>query len=149
MTEIKDDSNKKTIKIGVTGMTCAACSSAVERSLGKTKGVESATVSLATNDATISFDPKLAEPADLIEAIEGIGYGVRLEKVEILVLGMTCASCSASVEKALRKANGVITVSVNLTTRKATVEFNSALTNVTLLEKAISDVGYEVEKSIE
>ena len=42
---------KKTLKIGVTGMTCAACSSAVERILNRTKGVDSAIVSLATNDA--------------------------------------------------------------------------------------------------
>ncbi|MHA1556786.1 MAG: heavy metal translocating P-type ATPase [Candidatus Heimdallarchaeota archaeon] len=150
MTEIDDNQQtRKTVKIGVTGMTCAACSSAVERSLGKTEGVDNAIVSLATNDASISYDPNIVSEADLIEAIEGIGYGVRLEKVEILINGMTCASCSANVEKALKKVNGVITAAANLTTRKAVVEFNPALTNITFLEKAINDVGYEVEKSFE
>ncbi|MFW9924056.1 MAG: heavy metal translocating P-type ATPase [Candidatus Thorarchaeota archaeon] len=149
MSDTENPEKKKTIKIGVTGMTCAACSSAVERSLSRTTGVDSAVVSLATNDAVIIFDPNLAQETDLIVAIENVGYGVRLEKAEILVKDMTCASCTISVENALKKTNGVINVSVNLATRKATVEFNPSLTNVSLLEKAVREVGYEVEKTIE
>ncbi|NHJ86979.1 MAG: copper-translocating P-type ATPase [Asgard group archaeon] len=144
-----DETTKKTIKIGVTGMTCAACSSAVERVLTKTEGVNTAAVSLATNDAVVSFDPNLVSEDKLVDAIESIGYGVRKEKVEILVKDMNCASCSISIENALKKLAGVMSVAVNLTTRKATIEFNPALINVSLLEKAIRDVGYEVEKSFE
>ena len=51
MSENKE--TKKTLKIGVTGMTCASCSSAVERTLNRTEGVGSAVVSLATNEAAV------------------------------------------------------------------------------------------------
>ena len=107
---------KKTIKIGVTGMTCAACSSAVERALKRTDGVSDAVVSLATNDAVVTFDINLIDESKLVNAIEDIGYGVRLEKVEIIVSGMTCASCAINVESALKKTPGVMNVAVNLTT---------------------------------
>ncbi|MHA1185692.1 MAG: heavy metal translocating P-type ATPase [Candidatus Heimdallarchaeota archaeon] len=140
---------KKTLKIGVTGMTCAACSSAVERILNRTEGVNSAVVSLATNDAAVSFDPNIVAEDILVEAIESIGYGVRKEKVEILVTGMTCATCAINVENALKKVEGVISVGVNLTTRKATIEYVPALVTILMLEKAIKDVGYDVEKTVE
>ena len=70
-------------------------------------------------------------------------------KVELVVIGMTCASCAMNVENALKKVDGVISAAVNLATRKATVEFNPGLVNVPILEKAIKDVGYDIEKSIE
>jgi Cu+-exporting ATPase len=148
-TTTETEDTKKKIKIGVTGMTCAACSSSVERSLIKREGVDTAIVSLATNEAVVTFDPSLVDETELVEAIESIGYGVRLEKVELVIIGMTCASCAMNVENALKKVDGVITSTVNLATRKATVEFNPALVNISILEKAIKDIGYDIEKSIE
>lgn len=147
--ESETESTKKKIKIGVSGMTCAACSATIERSLNKRDGVENAVVSLATNEAVVTFDPTLVNESDLVDAIESVGYDVRLEKVELVVIGMTCASCAMNVENALKKVDGVISAAVNLATRKATVEFNPSLVNVPILEKAIKDVGYDVEKSIE
>lgn len=147
--ESENESTKKKIKIGVSGMTCAACSATIERSLNKREGVNNAVVSLATNEAVVTFDPTLINESELVDAIESVGYDVRLEKVELVVLGMTCASCAMSVENALKKVDGVISATANLATRKATVEFNPSLVNVSILEKAIKDVGYDVEKSIE
>ena len=147
--ESETESTKKKIKIGVTGMTCAACSAAVERSLNKKEGVDNAVVSLATHEAIVTFDPTLVNESELVDAIESVGYDVRLEKVELVVIGMTCASCAMNVENSLKKVTGVISAAVNLATRKATVEFNPSLVNVPILEKAIKDVGYDVEKSIE
>ncbi len=130
-------------------MTCAACSSAVERALNKRSGVDNAVVSLATMDAVVIFDPTLVNESDLVNAIESVGYNVRIEKVELVVIGMTCASCAMNVENVLKKVDGVISAAVNLATRKATVEFNPGLVNLPILEKAIRDIGYEIEKSIE
>jgi len=141
--------NRKKVKIGVTGMTCAACSKTVERALQRTAGVDEANVSLATNEAIVSFDPTLISESDLAKAIESVGYGIRKEKVELLVTGMTCASCAQNVEKALKKTTGVFSAFVNLATRKASVEYNPSLTTVKALEKAIESVGYGVEKLIQ
>ncbi|MDO5670750.1 MAG: heavy metal translocating P-type ATPase [Corynebacterium sp.] len=62
-----------TIDLGVTGMTCTACSGRVERKLNKVEGVD-ATVNFATESASISYDPDLVDATDLIEVVRGAGY---------------------------------------------------------------------------
>jgi P-type Cu+ transporter len=62
------------VDLGVTGMTCTACSGRVERKLNKVEGVE-ATVNFATESASIAYDPARIAPADLIEVVRGAGYG--------------------------------------------------------------------------
>ncbi len=64
------------IDLPVTGMTCAACARAIERTLSKTPGVERAAVNLATATATVEYQPAQAQVADFVGAIEGLGYGV-------------------------------------------------------------------------
>ena len=58
-------------------MTCASCVNRIERFLGKTPGVELATVNLATEMATVRYVPELAGRDDLVGAIEAAGYDVR------------------------------------------------------------------------
>ena len=58
-------------------MTCAACVSRLERVLSRRPGVISAAVSLPAERAELAYDPALASVADLIEAIEGAGFGAR------------------------------------------------------------------------
>ena len=64
------------IDLPVSGMTCAACARAIERTLSVTAGVERASVNLATNTATVEFDAARTGVADFISAIEELGYGV-------------------------------------------------------------------------
>ena len=64
------------VDIPVTGMTCAACARAIERTLAGTAGVERASVNLATNTATVEFDAERTGVSDFISAIEDLGYGV-------------------------------------------------------------------------
>lgn len=61
------------IDLGVTGMTCTSCSSRVERKLNKVDGVN-ATVNYATESASVSYDPSLTAPEDLIKVIQDAGY---------------------------------------------------------------------------
>ena len=63
----------------VDGMTCASCVNRIERFLRKTPGVEEAAVNLATERATVRFDPAVAGRAELVSAIEAAGYDVRPE----------------------------------------------------------------------
>ncbi len=67
-----------TARIPVTGMTCAACQSQVQRTLQKQPGVTDATVNLMMGNATISYDPAAVSPAALVEAIRKTGYGAVL-----------------------------------------------------------------------
>ena len=68
------------IQLPIEGMTCASCVNRIERFLQKTPGVETATVNLATEMATIRYLPDLAARADLVGAVEDAGYDVRATK---------------------------------------------------------------------
>ncbi len=68
----------ETLRIPVTGMTCAACSARVQRALEKQAGVEEANVNLMMKSATITFDPAAVSPESLIATIEDTGYGASL-----------------------------------------------------------------------
>jgi Cu+-exporting ATPase len=67
-----------TCTIPVIGMTCAACSARVQRTLERTRGVSSASVSLMTGEATVAFDPNAIQPAGLVEVIRDTGYGAEV-----------------------------------------------------------------------
>ena len=111
------------IALPVTGMTCASCSARVEKALKKVPGVLSASVNLSSEQAAVSYDPSQVAPERLLEAVERAGYGVITDQVELPITGMTCASCSARVEKALRKVPGVLDASVNLASEQASVTY--------------------------
>ncbi len=65
------------IQLPIEGMTCASCVNRIERFLHQTEGVESATVNLATEMATIRYLPDVADRAALVGAVEAAGYDVR------------------------------------------------------------------------
>ncbi len=67
-----------TIRIPVSGMTCAACQSRVQRTLQKQTGVEDASVNLMMKSATVTFDPDTVTPDALVRAIRDTGYGAEL-----------------------------------------------------------------------
>ncbi|MGN6392781.1 MAG: heavy metal translocating P-type ATPase [Gemmatimonadales bacterium] len=64
--------------IPVSGMTCAACSGRVQRSLERADGVRSANVNLMTGGATVAYDPAVTSPDRLVETIRRTGYGAEL-----------------------------------------------------------------------
>jgi len=66
------------LSIPVQGMTCAACSARVQRTLERTPGVSGASVNLMTGSATVAYDPASITPERLVEAIRETGYGADL-----------------------------------------------------------------------
>src|SRR5690242_8229316 len=66
------------VVIPVSGMTCAACQSRVQRTLNKTPGVVDASVNLMMGSATVAFDPSATTPEALVETIRATGYGAEL-----------------------------------------------------------------------
>src|SRR5687767_9167346 len=63
-------------RLPITGMTCASCVRRVEKALGKVAGVSEANVNLATEKATVAYDPALVTVDALTSAVEKAGYGV-------------------------------------------------------------------------
>jgi Cu+-exporting ATPase len=72
----------ETLRIPVSGMTCAACQSRVQRTLNKTAGVVDASVNLMMGNATVQYDPAATTPEALVESIRTTGYGAELAPPE-------------------------------------------------------------------
>ena len=68
------------IELPIEGMTCASCASRVERTLNRLDGV-SASVNYATERAVVDYDPDHVSPASLVDAVEDVGYSVRLPQL--------------------------------------------------------------------
>ncbi len=135
---------KKTLKI--IGMTCAACSARIEKVVGKLDGVSSINVNLTTERATVNYDDKKIDINKITKAIENIGYGAEeeaeLNEITIPIEGMTCAACSAKIERAVSRLEGVASASVNLTTEKAAIKYDSNKIKLKTIKQKISDLGY-------
>jgi Cu+-exporting ATPase len=130
------------MKVKIKGMTCAACSSRIERALAKMPGVHSAVVNLAMENATVEYSGSEVEPQMILDKIKDTGYTPVMERTELKISGMTCAACSARIEKGLNKLPGVTRASVNLATEKAVVEYNPAGIGVPEIIKAVEKLGY-------
>lgn len=136
-------------------MSCAACAARIEKGLGKLEGVSSVNVNFAMEKATVEFDDEQVNVGKFEEVIGKLGYGVIKKneasggKAILSITGMTCAACSARIEKKLSRLEGVKAANVNLTTEKATVEYDPSKVKVSDLVKAVKDLGYGAEKAEE
>ncbi|WP_084006638.1 heavy metal translocating P-type ATPase [Guptibacillus hwajinpoensis] len=135
---------KKQLSLDVTGMTCASCSSRIEKVLNKMDGVE-ANVNLTMEKASITFDEEKVKAEDIVGKIEKLGYGVPKEKVELDIYGMTCAACSTRIEKVLNRTKGVDTAFINLTTESGVVEYMSGAITLDEILQKVKKLGYEAE----
>jgi len=135
------------VTIPVQGMTCASCVRTIERNLLKLDGVYGVNVNLATERATVTFDPDRVDPARMVSLVEEIGYAVPEETVAISVGGMTCASCVRTIERNLSKLDGVLEAQVNLATERATVTFLPTEVTLAEIKQLITELGYEVRET--
>ena len=137
-------SKETQLTLPVLGMTCANCAVSVERSAKKEAGVSEAAVNLASEKVTVVFDPSLTKPQALIDRIERAGYRVPTATLELPITGMTCANCSATVERTLNKVPGIVEAVVNLATEKATVRYLPGAATRADLVAAVKRAGYGV-----
>ena len=117
----------------------------MEKALNKKEGVISAVVNLLGQKATIEYDSDSLSPSDLVETIEKSGYEVPLISKTYLIEGMTCAACSARIDKALNKREEIKSANVNLSTNKALVNFPSGLLSDEDIIGIIEKAGYKAE----
>jgi len=132
------------LEIPVSGMSCAACSGAVERALRDTPGVQQANVNLVAEKATVEGDDSLALES-VVSAIQKAGYEAKTERIDFTVRGMSCAACSAAIERALRETPGVQEANVNLAAEKASVRVFPTLVDFHRLRRIVKDAGYTAE----
>ncbi len=128
MAEARAAIEPQSVTLDVTGMTCAACSTRLEKVLARVPGVASASVNLALEQATIAGSD--LDATALVAAVEGAGFGAVPRESEeappagvigLEISGMTCAACSARLEKVLARVPGVASASVNLALEQASI----------------------------
>jgi len=71
----------ETLTFPVTGMTCAACASSVESTIGAQKGVEKAEVNYATQSVKVAFHPEIVQPVSLQQSVQSVGYDLIIDTV--------------------------------------------------------------------
>ncbi|WP_419741689.1 heavy metal translocating P-type ATPase [Paraclostridium dentum] len=138
------------IDIKIKGMTCQSCAKAVERSVKKLDGIETANVNIATDKATITYDGSKVKLSQIKGAIEKAGYKVvdEAKQIDIKIEGMTCQSCAKAVERGIKKLDGIKSVNVNIATDKATIQYDGSKVKLSQIKGAIEKAGYKVVEKI-
>ena len=133
---------KKKAELKISGMTCSMCSTTIEKSLASLPGVQKAQVNLGNEIALVEYDPTQLKLPDLEKAVTDVGYGIINEKAILRIGGMTCVLCEKTITEALSQLDGVVSVSVNLSTEKATVTYNPRMIRPADLKQAVENAGY-------
>ncbi|RFU70957.1 cadmium-translocating P-type ATPase [Peribacillus saganii] len=139
------EADLKEIHVPISGMTCAACATRIEKGLNKLEGVETANVNLVLEKATVKYHPDKTTVDAFEKKITDLGYGVVIEKVELDLVGMTCAACAARIEKGLNKLEGVKNATVNLALETGTIEYTPSQVSVQDLIQKVEKIGYQAK----
>ena len=138
------DTNSKRFTFPVDGMHCASCVNHVDTALKDVDDVAEATVNLATEKASVTFDNGAVDAKALVEAVQQAGYAVPTKTITLPIEGMHCASCVSAVDQFLAQGPGVLEANVNLATEKATVTVIPGVAERRDLVQAVREAGYDV-----
>ncbi|XP_058200780.1 probable copper-transporting ATPase HMA5 [Rhododendron vialii] len=137
----------------VVGMTCAACAGSVEKAVKRLPGIREAVVDVMNNRAQVMFYPSFVDTETIRETIEDVGFQATLVEDEtnekstyvcrIQIKGMTCTSCSTTVESALQAVPGVQKAQVALATEEAEIRYDPKVVSYNQLIEAVQDTGFE------
>lgn len=155
-TASQDVTEVRKVTFTVLGMKCAACAGSIEKAVKRLTGIEDATVAILQNRAQVVFHPAFVQEETIREAIEDAGFEATIMQDEsnqdnktvtcrLRIKGMTCTSCSTSIEDNLRKLRGVKRAMVALATEEAEVSYNPKLVNYKELMEAVGDTGFDSE----
>jgi Cu+-exporting ATPase len=135
--------------VPVKGMTCASCSARIEKVLGTQDGIQSVSVNLAAETMDVEWDDAVLSIEDIADRVSGLGFELEIPSSEVTldlaIEGMTCASCSARIEKVVGGLDGVTSMQVNLAAETGVAVFDQeAITKRTILE-TIARLGFKAE----
>ncbi len=132
---------RRTLELPIAGMTCAACSTRLERNLNRLEGV-TASVNLASEKAWVEYDPACTDAAAILAQVEKTGFTVPAQTLDLAISGMTCAACAARIERALN-ALPRVEARVNLASERARVRYTPGLVEPETILTAVRRAGYE------
>ncbi|CAL1375363.1 unnamed protein product [Linum trigynum] len=138
----------------VIGMTCSACAGSVEKAVKRLPGIRQAAVDVLNNRAQVLFFPNFVDEETIRETIQDAGFEAKLIEGEtgldnssqvcrIRIVGMSCTSCSSTLEQTLQAMQGVQKAQVALATEEAEVIYDARILNHAQLLETIEDCGFE------
>ena len=139
---------EQTLRLDVTGLSCAGCVRRAEAALSGVYGVHEARVNLATRRADVTHDGAVT-PASAAEALARAGYPAAEDDLRLVVEGATCGSCVARIEAALRAVPGVVSASFNLADGQARLRILSGAVDEAALIAAVKRAGYSASPMTE
>jgi Cu+-exporting ATPase len=136
-------------RLSIRGMHCASCSSRIEKVLASTEGIRAAAVNLAAESLEVEWDSGKLSLEDIAGIVKGLGFELVLPEKEIrlalAITGMTCASCSARIEKVVGGMAGVRSMQVNLATESAMVVFDPEVVSQRQIREGIERLGFKAK----
>ncbi|KAH7344265.1 E1-E2 ATPase-domain-containing protein [Pyrenochaeta sp. MPI-SDFR-AT-0127] len=164
-----------TTTLKVEGMTCGACTSAIESGFQGVSGVGNVSISLVMERAVIQHDPEVISADEVKEIIEDRGFDAEVLSTDLPVTqstedhflsdsedenedinpnistttlsvgGMTCGACTSAVEGAFKDVAGIKSFSISLLSERAVIEHDTTIISSDKLAETIEDVGFDAE----
>ena len=134
--------SERTTHVDVRGVTCANCAVTVEEAVTSLDGVEAASVNVATDEASVTYDPDEVSLSAVYDAIDDAGYDPVAERVSIGIADLSCANCAETNQSAIESIPGVVDADVNFATDEAQVRYVPGEVSIEDLYDAIESAGY-------
>jgi Cu+-exporting ATPase len=163
--EEEQGSKLSTTTVSVGGMTCGACTSAVEGGFKDVSGIQHFSISLLSERAVIEHDPTMITPEQIAEIIEDTGFDAKVLETRALspakrvrrsrqrktltttvaVEGMTCGACTAAIEGGFKDVDGVLQFNISLLANRAVIVHDAAKLSEAQIVEAIEDRGFDAK----
>jgi len=145
-----------TTVVSISGMTCGACTSAVEGGFKDVDGVVKFNISLLAERAVITHDPSKLSAEQVVEIIDDRGFDAEIissqksgiqqshttSSIQLKIYGLPDRDSANTLEDLLRQRSGVISAIINLSTSRATINYNPSLIGLRALVEVVEEAGY-------
>lgn len=153
--------------VAIEGMTCGACTSAIEGAFKDVPGVKNFSISLLSERAVIDHDPTVLSPDQIAEMIEERGFGATVVESQELenekpvsgmasskvnqaittigIEGMTCGACTSAVESGFRDVDGLLKFNISLLAERAVITHDPSRLSAEKIIEIIEDRGFGAE----
>ncbi|KIK61759.1 hypothetical protein GYMLUDRAFT_42800 [Collybiopsis luxurians FD-317 M1] len=144
-----DGPSSEKCELRIEGMTCGSCVEAIEGMLRPQDGIHSIKVALLAERGIIEYDPKKWNIEKIVEEISDIGFDAtavppsREDNITLRIYGMTCSSCTGTVETGLASVPGINSVSVSLVSETCQISFDRGLIGPREMISRIEDMGFD------